>query len=609
MLNDLNEPQKEAALENGNCLVLAGPGSGKTKMLASKTANDLSKGIKIVAVTFTKDSAIEIRSRIMKITNGKFKENLLVGTFHGLCYMLLSPPKNPTFGKNILAGIKGINNFKMDIATEGDRQSYVQRALDLALIPDIDTEMAASLIEQAKALFTLDKPMDNNQKRLFVAYQEVMKRNHKLDFQDLISETVKGFRNGTILPFKTDKLFVDESQDIDMLQYEWIAQHTRRNVKTMLVGDDDQSIYGWRSAMGYIGMEKFGTEFNAKRVILNINYRCKEEILSSSSILVQKNQGRLLKNLIAHKGVGGKVELRQYVKNRVGTDDDRSVITKAECDELAIQLQQEIALNKSCAVIGRTNSVLDDVEESLVKFRVPYTRQAGGSILDKQEAAIFANIVELVCDKNKKSGVDNLLSWAGMTEDGLQSLHHAFGNVSLAGLSTKLANNIDISEHDKKIFNDFNKRLANWKENRARSEYLVIEGIKTWMIERAQTPYSLKIIEAFAAILDNIDDTLEKRIDVIKSKKDKKEEKDDDGNLINKVMLITAHSSKGLEWDTVWVVAVDDESFPDKKSGVEEERRLMYVAMTRARDKLIVSCSKRPSQFIDEADLYKYNVE
>jgi len=131
---------------------------------------------------------------------------------------------------------------------------------------------------------------------------------------------------------------------------------------------------------------------------------------------------------------------------------------------------------------------------------------------------------------------------------------------------------------------------------------LVIAGIQTWMLEHAITGYAENIIKAFGSVLNAIDGDFDKRIDVLRSRKSKK---DSDGS---DVVLITAHSSKGLEWDNVWVMAVNAESFPDKKSGLEEERRLMYVAMTRARSKLFVSSSKQPSQFIDEAELYDYIV-
>jgi superfamily I DNA/RNA helicase len=589
MLDDLNPSQKEAAIENGNCLVLAGPGSGKTKMLASKAAALLTSGKKVVAVTFTKDSALEIRHRIIKTAGPKYSDNLLVGTFHGLCFMLLSPPLKQIYGKNIISKGQGNSDLKLDIAGEGDRQSYIQRALDIAMLHDVDVDMAATLIEQAKSLVALDKPMKDDQKKLFLAYQEVLVRNYKIDFQDLISETVKGFRNKSIKPFNTDVMLVDECQDIDQLQYEWISQHTRLGVITTIVGDDDQSIYAWRQAMGYVGMENFANDFDAKRIILNVNYRCKEEILSSASTLVQKNLGRLPKHLTANKGKGGSVEYRPF--------NDR----KRESWQIA-QIFGELVKTQSCAVIGRTNNVLDDAEEFMLSYGVPYVRQGGGSILDKPEAAIFATIVDIVCGGGKKSGVDNVLAWAGMSEASLRQLHQSFGE-NITGLNTKYLKQIDIGDNEKELFNIFSKRLHEWREILTRGvSSLVIAGIQTWMLEHALSGYAENIIKAFGNVLNSIEGDFDKRVDVLRSRKSKK---DSDGS---EVVLITAHSSKGLEWDSVWVMAVNAEAFPDKKSGIEEERRLMYVAMTRARTKLIVSSSKQPSQFIDEAELYDYRV-
>lgn len=597
-LTDLNQSQREAALESDNLMVLAGPGSGKTKTIAAKSAILLSQAKKVVAVTFTRDSAVEIRNRIMHLTQNQYRDNLLVGTFHGLCYILLSPPKTPQYGRNILNGCKGLSGFKDEIASEGERLSYVHRAIDIAMITDLDIDEASSLIEEAKSMFALDITMSVKHKRLFIAYQEVLKRDLKVDLQDLITETVKGLRSGNLMPFRADALLVDESQDIDQLQYEWIAQHARLGIKTTLVGDDDQSIYGWRQALGHVGMEKFAQEFSAKRVTLNVNYRCKHEILNSAMTLVNLNIGRLSKDLKASKGIGGHIEYKRFNTRRYSASDENDTsVTNSELSEMesmAIDIEK-LREQGSCAVIGRTNSVLDDVEEQMLSFNIPYLRQGGRSIMDRREAAVFSGILELIFNRNKRSGVNNILSWAGVSEESLREIHSVLGE-NIVGIG-KLPTECNVMESERKLINTFNTRVKDWRALKDRSAILVIDGIMEWMKEHAKSEYAIKISMAFANILANIDEPLDKRLEVLRKRKAKKEISE------NEVVLTTAHSSKGLEWDNVWVVAVDQEVFPDKKGGLEEERRLMYVAMTRARQYLRVSSARIPSQFIDEAGL------
>ncbi len=584
--NDLNADQKEAALTKNNCLALAGPGSGKTKMLAAKASILLTQGYRVLGTTFTKDAAVEIRSRILAQAGNQFKNNLLVGTFHGLSWVQLSPPKKSPYGHNIVSQMKGIFNGKLNIASGGDRSAFVERAIEMSGRFDLDETQAASLIEQCKALVAIGKQLTNEQNKIYHAYQDVLSRSHKIDFQDLIANAVSNMKSGKLYPFPVDYMLVDEFQDTDALQYEWVAEHAKKGAIVTAVGDDDQSIYAFRNALGYKGMDLFARQFNAERVVLGVNYRCKDEILSPSSALIQKNIGRLPKHLSAFKGKGGKLGFIQFQKS-----DDEAFFAADFCEK-ALRAKQTVA------IIARTNSLLDRPEQQMITYGIPYTRVGGGSILDHKEAAFMLDMLNAACGNTKISGIDNLLAWCGISENSLKSLHQQFGNNFIASENTKKLNESDLDETEKDIYRLFIKRIEACKQAVERNKpSLVIGIIKEFLTEYTDTSYQVTILEILQGLLNRVDAPINKMADEVRKRKSKQEQDE------VTVMLITAHGSKGLEYDQVIVIGCNDGTFPDEKSALEEERRLMYVAMTRAKENLMLTSSGVTSPFVCETGL------
>lgn len=582
MLEGLNPEQCEVALCDTHCLALAGPGSGKTKTNSIKASLLLQKQKRVVAVTFTREAAAELRHRIISIAGDQCKPDLIVGTFHSLAMFQRAGNKS-SFGKNIFSNMNIRGNFSADIATEGHRGLYIERALKVVgMDAELDPDEAAVLLEQAKAMSAIGSTVAKNARELLEAYEEILRADRKIDFQDLIAGAVRGMKDSTVPHYATDYLLVDEFQDTDELQYEWIRLHGRMGVKITTVGDDDQSIYGFRSAMGYRGMQQFVKDFDAQTVVLGTNYRCHAEVLDSASRLVQFNVGRMPKRLTAHKGPGGTTEWKLFRK-------------RTEEAEAAVQMAvSALHDKKTVAIIARTNNVLDESEAELISFGIPYVRVSGGSILDKREASIMVDMLGMVC-KDHPSGVDGVLSWAGMSENGLRAFRDKFGKAIVVGNSSDM-DSIEAEDHEKMLWRSFAKRIHEWKAvAKAGKSALVIAGISHWMLEYAKTDYQKMIIESSANILSKIDVPLAQKAAEMKRRKSGKEITDD------VVVLITAHGSKGLEWDTVWIVGANDGTFPDKKSGVEEERRLFYVAMTRARKQLIISSSGTTSPFVHES--------
>lgn len=598
LLAGLNDDQREAALYDGHCLTTACPGSGKTKTLATKAAHILAstRSATVCAVTFTRESALEIRTRILQLAGPEAKPRLLAGTFHSLCFMQPAPgvPREG-FGAAILGKMAGNagKRPRPDIATEGDRRGYLKRALDLAGLVNLDEEDALRLLEVVKS--SADSPAADaatTEAKLYWAYQDVMRRNGKIDFQDLVLSAVRGMRDGSVSPYPVDYLLVDEFQDTDELQYEWIIRHAEAGAKVTAVGDDDQSIYAWRCAMGYKGMERFASDCRAHHVVLGVNYRCRGEILSAADVLVRNNVGRITKQLEAAKGPGGETAFMQYA------DSEKEGAAAADwCALWRAKGQPELA------ILARTNRRLDSAEAALMSRGIPYVRVGGGSIFDRPEVSVFADIMTLAAGAGL-TGLDHALSWAGVPEADLQVLHQQLGKRLIAAKKSDLEQLIDRKSVD--AWWEFGKRLTAWRDlaNRGKAA-LVIAGIAGWMSDQVEKDYQVKTISLAASVFGGIDAPLGKRAAELKNRRRSNRDQADD-----RVVLTTMHGAKGLEWERVWIVSAEEKVIPDEKAAVEEERRLMYVAMTRAKEHLVVSASARApvSRFVWEAGLERKNL-
>ncbi|MEW5890672.1 MAG: ATP-dependent helicase [Pseudomonadota bacterium] len=598
LLTGLNDDQREAALYDGHCLTTACPGSGKTKTLAAKAAHILAstRSATVCAVTFTRESALEIRTRILQLAGPDAKPRLLAGTFHSLCFMQPAPgTAREGFGAAIIAKMAaGAKRARPDIATEGDRRGYLRRALDLAGLSDLEEEEAMRILEVVKSF--VESPQADAgtpEAKLFHAYQDVLRRNGKIDFQDLVLAAVRGMRDGSVKPYPVDYLLVDEFQDTDELQYEWIIRHAEAGAKVTAVGDDDQSIYAWRCALGYKGMERFATDCRAHHVVLGMNYRCRSEILSAADQLVRNNVGRIAKQLEAAKGSGGETAFMQYA------DSEQEGAAAAEwCASWRTKGRPELA------ILARTNRRLDFAEAALVVRGIPYVRVGGGSIFDRPEVSVFADIMTLAAGAGL-AGLDHALSWAGVPEQDLQVLHQQLGNRLIAAKKADLEQ-MPIERKSVEAWWEFGKRLTAWRDMVQRGKpSLVIAGIAGWMADQVEKDYQVKTINLAASVFAGIDAPLGKRAAELKNRRRSNREEQGD-----RVVLTTMHGAKGLEWERVWIVSAEEKVIPDEKAAVEEERRLMYVAMTRAKEQLIVSASaKAPvSRFVWEAGLERRNL-
>ena len=594
ILSELNPQQREVALHLGHCLSIACPGSGKTKMLATKAATLLNEGEKVCAVTFTRDAAMELRERTMKLADPRTKANLLVGTFHSVCMLMASPRKHKgEFGRAILEKMQSPYSSPWNLVKEGVRISYVIRAIRESGVK-IQVRDATPIIELVKEAGTIPEDIDPALHEMVRIYIKLMDEAGVIDFQDIILKTNLALRDKSMSALPVDHLLVDEYQDTDKAQYEWTSHHGRAGVALTVVGDDDQSIYAFRRALGYSGMERFAKEFGALQVQLGINYRCRTEILAAAETLISRNTERIPKRLFAQKGEGGVVTWERF--------KDASSEYAAVAEEAAGALAE----SASFAVISRTNDELTLLQAAMHTRGVPHRKTDGRSIFDCPEVQVYAALLRSLI-KPLSNDLDQVLAWAGMDNDDAGKIRRLFGTSIIIG-SKEDFHNAGMSERGVDIWRTFAKRHAAWTAQMQQGHMATVNyGVYEWLGETLQKPHNPAVLNAAYQMYEVNGSTLEEHLAKMRSREQNQrmaENKDAESDLVGPVaMLTTAHGSKGLEFDRVWIVGLQAGSFPSEKSSLEEERRLMFVAMTRARDALFMSGTKdkKPSMFVIEA--------
>ncbi|SER39464.1 ATP-dependent helicase [Giesbergeria anulus] len=606
-LSELNSQQNAVALHKGHCLAIAAPGSGKTKTLAIKAAYLLSQGATVGAVTFTRDAALELRERILHIAGQQCLPYLVVGTFHSIDLLMAFPSKAKKTGMGAEILRRGFSKLSRpwEIVREGNRRGFVMRAIEHSNL-DLTIEEATAIIEGIKSGQVA--PESEQHEALASMYKNILDRNGVIDFQDILLKTNELIAAEKISPLHCDYLLLDEYQDTDLPQFQWAMHHANTSSILTAVGDDDQSIYGFRRALGFKGMMDFANALSAEKIVLGTNYRSHAEVLTPAAKLIAVNENRMDKALVSHKGRGGLALWDRY--------GDR-IIEAEHCCERA---KRALAAGQSFGVLARTNKRLDAIEAECIKHRLPYTRNEGGSLLQSHEMAVFLSSLSAMLRLNNQDA-DSLLAWCGVSEQELIDLHSSIGKdlISKKTENNKiLANITTVSDQSKKNLRAIQRRFEEWGLMLSSGAVTyVVEKLHQLLSEHTTDKRSKSTLELVAQVfsksvatsaavedagLEGMNQMLArvKRIQAMIAGPEK--EKKIEGN---PVALMTAHGSKGLEYDVVWILGAEDGSWPDEGSSMQEERRLFYVAMTRARKVLLISAAGKPpmSPFVSEADI------
>ncbi len=623
LLKSLNDQQLEAVNKTeGPLLVLAGAGTGKTKVLTSRIINIINSNLaypsQILAVTFTNKAASEMKKRIAEII-GDQVNNIWVGTFHAICAKILR--RHPE-----LVGLRS----DFTIIDDDDQNRLLKQILNDF---NIDTKQFAPKVylnKISRLKDSLKTPALNDDlglpklKDVFETYQSRLRSMNSADFGDLIALNLEIFnRDSEVLSYYQNKfryVLIDEYQDTNNAQYQWLLRLSALNCNICCVGDDDQSIYSWRGA-DIANILRFEKDFaDAKVIRLEQNYRSTSRILNSADSLISNNKERHGKTLWTDLGKGEKIQVFAY------NDDRLEALITANKIKDAIA-NKKIKANE-IAVLVRAGHQTRAFEEAFIQNNLPYRIIGGMKFYERMEVRDSIAYLRVCANFNDDLAMSRIVNVPkrGVGDSAVANFYK-YSKENKIPLIAVIKNSIANNELKGKsresltqlisIFEKFNQQitgenLANETLGNLAKKLLKEVGyLQMWESENTlEAQGRIANIEEFINSLNdfsNITEFLE-YVSLVEAR--------DDKNLQEAVSVMTVHGSKGLEFDMVFLPGLEDGIFPSNKSiderkGVEEERRLMYVAITRAKKHLIMSFAKSryifgdvvnsmPSRFIKE---------
>ena len=625
-LSYLNEQQKEAVLHTeGPLLILAGAGTGKTSVLTSRLAhiihNKLAFPNNILAVTFTNKAAKEMQFRIGNIIGNAVEGMNWLGTFHSI-------------GTKLLRMHAELVNLKSDF-TILDTDDQLKVIKEVIRLLDIDEKqfpprLFLSFIDQCKnkglspenvkTQIDLDS-IHEKSIEVYKNYQQRLKTLNSADFGDLLMLPLQILKENEAILDKFQSIFkyilVDEYQDTNTVQYLLLRILSQKNKNIACVGDDDQSIYGWRGA-DVNNILNFEKDFDGSKIIrLEKNYRSTVNILGAARSLIANNIDRLGKELSSSSDeVGDKVKLVS-----VWSAEDEAIFISDEIDR---KLISKTDLNQ-ISILVRASFQMREIEDRLILNSIPYRVIGGPKFYERQEIRDVIAYLQLLLNQNHDLKFERILNVPkrGLGETTIRMLNDAskIYNLSLFDVSKKLIQTDELKPQQRTQLSSFIAMVENWKRKLDELDHvtlteLILEDsgyIEMW--EKDKTPSSLTRIENIKELVGQIAEfnSLHEFIDHVSLVLEVENDQS-----TSKVSLMTLHSAKGLEFDCVFMPGLEEGIFPNQRSldekgniGLEEERRLAHVGMTRAKKYLYLINSQNrrvygnwmqsiPSRFISE---------
>ena len=616
LLAGLNEKQQEAVKHTeGPLLIMAGAGSGKTRVLTHRIAYLLEeKGVpprNILAITFTNKAAREMRDRVIDLV-GKDAENMWVSTFHSMCVRIL---------RRDIDRIGYDRNFT--ILDSADQVSVVKQVLkNLNLDPkQYDPRAMLAAISSAKNELISDQDYEKEAgnfferqvARVYSGYQQTLRKNQSLDFDDLIMQTIVLFqRVPETLEYyqrRFQYIHVDEYQDTNHAQYMLVKQLASRFHNICVVGDSDQSIYRWRGA-DITNILDFEKDYpNAQTIFLEQNYRSTKYILQAANHVIENNRSRKPKKLWTENEKGEKITYYQGATER---EEALFVV-----DEIR-SLLQEGYRPEEIAVLYRTNAQSRIMEDVLLKSNITYQIVGGMRFYDRKEIKDMLAYLRLITNPNDDISFERIVN----------EPKRGIGRTTLERLQNYAAlHDISLFETVKEVdFTGVSKRAANAlvefgeliESLAQQQEYLTATDMVEQVLERTGYEEMLKregTLEAQSR-LENLEEFKTVTQEFEKNAEDKTlvsfltdlaliadiDQMDEEESADGKVTLMTLHSAKGLEFPVVFLIGMEENVFPHSRSmfddeEMEEERRLAYVGITRAEKKLYLTHAKMRSLY------------
>ena len=601
-LEELNERQREAVLYNdGPLLIIAGAGAGKTKTLTTKIAYLIeNKNVapeNILAITFTNKAAKEMKDRLFK-TIGQTAKYLEVSTFHSFGLKLLRENYDALgYDKNfvIMDSDDSLTVVKKIIKDIGyDPKIYNPRAIRNK-ISSCKNEMTTPEAYERYAASDFEKVVQE----VYAKYEKKLQRNNSVDFDDLLLLPIELFKKNPDILNKYQDLYqyilIDEYQDTNEAQYILTKMLSAKNRKITCVGDDSQSIYSFRGA-NYKNILNFEKDYkDAKTILLEQNYRSTSNILDAANQVIKNNKMRKDKNLWTSRGIGEKIKYYRAYNER---DEAQYVIRKIK------ELTNRNVEYKDIAVLYRTNAQSRVLEEEMLKENLPYRVIGSFYFYSRKEIKDLIAYLRLI--HNSKDNV-SLLRVINTPKRGigLKTIENLTIQADAMGVSIYEA----ISSGKELEFKNLIEKLKEMSKDLTLTELIdkVLEasGMKKELEDEKtlEAEVRLENLEEFKSITKTFEEregliSLEDFLLEISLISDVEEYKDDP----NRISLMTVHSVKGLEFDHVFVVGMEEGIFPHinslmDNSELEEERRLCYVAITRAKDDLHLVNARRRTLF------------
>ena len=613
LVQNMNENQLKAILKTqGAVMVIAGAGSGKTRVLTNRIAYLIAeKNVlesNILAITFTNKAAKEMKERIYSLV-GETSKYIWINTFHSMCVRilrqhidLLGYNKNFTIldtseQKTIIKNIVKELNLSED--------SYQPNNI-LKIISNSKNSMISVNEMKAQARFGFIK----NVAEIYEYYQKYLKKNSVLDFDDLMLKTIVLFEKHpevlAIYQNKFEYIHVDEYQDTNVIQYKLIKMLSEVHKNICIVGDDDQSIYSWRGACSdnIINFEKDYEDVEV--IFLDQNYRSNSTILDAANAVIKNNTDRKDKALWSENKGGDKITVYASTNDKDETDD----IAKKVLD-----LKAQGVDYKDIAILYRANYLSRSMENSCMAFGIPYKLIGSLKFLQRQEIRDLLAYMNVIVNKNDEFslrriinvpkrgiGASSMAKIDNYAEQYGLSLFEALKNIDMIGVSKKIITNIHL--------------LTQLIEKYSQTEQYSIEDLIVGiykdsgyesMLKESADAYAESRIENISELVSSakqfssMNDNLIDFISEMSLTSDADDENEDDS-----VVLSTVHAAKGLEYRVVFIMGLEENLFPsirdaesseDERNKMEEERRLAYVAITRAKEKLFMSYANRRMQF------------
>jgi DNA helicase II / ATP-dependent DNA helicase PcrA len=632
-LNELNKEQKQAVEKTrGAVLVTAGAGSGKTRVLTYRIAHLIEKGVKpynILSVTFTNKAAAEMKERVVNLVNDSGANSVWLYTFHSMCVQILRQNRNIERFDNYTI------NFSIYDTTDRDRilktliaeekiegEDYLGK-ISWHISNAKNQNLSLEEYKQQISYYSDCKTIIN----LMAKYESRMNANNALDFDSLLTYTYKLLvNNPDILEYYQNKfeyIHIDEFQDTNTVQYDLVKLLSAKHKNVFVVGDEDQCIYTWRGANSS-HIFKFTQDFEPVKLIkLEQNYRSTKKILDLANKVIKNNNSRLEKKLWTEKDDGVRVEYKTEFNERY------------EANFVAESVYNLARMNgynySDIAVLMRLNALTRHLEEKFLEYNIPYRVFGGMKFYDRAEIKNLLAYLKLIVNPKDASSFNRVINFP----------KRGIGQVALVNLKD------NIEENESPL-----ETVLNLDENSpiskgALTKFLEFKALMLNLIKKSsELPLSefIEYVIDFAGVkeaygsgkeedinrLYNLSELISSVEEYEKNNKDAKLEEylqsvslttdvDDYDQTKNLVTLATVHSVKGLEFKVVFIIGCEENIFPMKRKDstdddIEEERRLMYVAITRAGERLYITNARQrflygdikymqPSRFLKEAEL------